>query len=185
MMDEAAAKIEEVIDSIIAIENDFVDHPEDRGGPTRWGITESVARANDYRGGMHCLPLNLARHIYKKRYIVDPGFDRVVEVDKDIGLEVIDTGVNCGPAVAAMFLQRWLNGFNFKGYYSDLFVDSRIGPVSISALRGFLSWRGERGKIVLLRGLNSVQGSRYLNLAEEDISQREFLFGWISKRVEI
>jgi lysozyme family protein len=28
----------------------FVDHPSDRGGATRFGITEAVARAHGYRG---------------------------------------------------------------------------------------------------------------------------------------
>lgn len=185
MVSAVAAEIEKIIDGIVAVEGGFVDHPVDRGGATCFGITEATARAFDYRGGMHCLPLSLARHIYKTRYIVTPGFNRVVAVDAEIGLEVIDTGVNCGPAVAAIFLQRWLNGFNSEGYYSDLFIDGRIGPVSIEALKSFLSWRKERGRQVLLRGLNSSQGARYLHIAEADSNQREFLFGWVSARVKI
>ena len=39
-----------LIDQLIAREGDYVDHPADRGGPTRWGITTAVARANGFGG---------------------------------------------------------------------------------------------------------------------------------------
>jgi lysozyme family protein len=178
-------KIKLIIDQIIATEQGFVDHPSDRGGPTMYGITEAVAHSFEYRGGMNCLPLSLARHIYKTRYIVTPGFDHVVSIDEEVGLEVIDTGVNSGPVVAAIMLQRWLNGFNSKGHYSDLFIDGKIGPVSIDALKVFLSWRGKKGKLVLLRGLNATQGTRFLEITEANKSQRDFLFGWIAVRTSV
>ena len=36
--------IDELIDGLIAREGGFVDHPAHKGGPTRWVITQSVAR---------------------------------------------------------------------------------------------------------------------------------------------
>jgi len=35
----------ELIDRVIGVEGGYADHPADRGGPTRWGITQAVARA--------------------------------------------------------------------------------------------------------------------------------------------
>ncbi len=173
-----------VIDGIIEREKGYVDHPADRGGPTNFGITLAVARANGYQGDMRSLPLDLARSIYTRRYITEPRFDQVGALDSDLATELIDTGVNMGPGRAAEFLQRWLNGFNDTGSrYADLFVDGRLGPVSIDALRAFLRWRGAQGAKVLLKGLNSIQGTRYLEIAEKDRTQRAFLFGWISGRV--
>jgi len=32
-------EIDTLIDKVIALEGDYSDHPADRGGPTRWGIT--------------------------------------------------------------------------------------------------------------------------------------------------
>ncbi|KKM08171.1 hypothetical protein LCGC14_1726580, partial [marine sediment metagenome] len=36
----------------LGIEGDFSDDPADSGGATKWGITESVARAFGYSGRM-------------------------------------------------------------------------------------------------------------------------------------
>lgn len=175
---------ERVIDEVLAREAGYVDHPADRGGPTNYGITLAVARAVGFDGDMRDLPLGLAREIYRRRYVAEPRFDLVALEHEGIALELVDTGVNMGPAVAATFLQRWLNGFNDTGSrYADLFVDGRIGQVTLQALHAFLRWRGEEGARVMLRALNSVQGARYLEITERDKAQRAFLYGWVRARV--
>ena len=40
--------VEELIDELIEREGGYANHPADRGGPTRFGITEAVARAHGY-----------------------------------------------------------------------------------------------------------------------------------------
>ncbi len=47
---EDALNIEELIDALIEREGGYVNHPDDKGGPTCFGITEAVARAQGYRG---------------------------------------------------------------------------------------------------------------------------------------
>jgi lysozyme family protein len=42
----------DLIDALIDREGGYVNHPADRGGPTRYGITEAVARAHGYAGAM-------------------------------------------------------------------------------------------------------------------------------------
>lgn len=177
--------IDKIIDDVIAAEKGYVDDPNDRGGPTNYGITEAVARANGYPGGMRDLPLAFARSIYEKRYITAPKFDQVAAIHVGIGAELIDTGVNMGPARAAEFLQRWLNAFNAQGSkYPDMFVDGQLGPVSLDALRKYLAWRGQdEGGKVMLRALNSAQAMRYLDIAEANKSQESFIYGWLLNRV--
>lgn len=175
---------DKIIDGILAVEKGYVDHPSDKGGATNYGIPQAVARANGYQGDMRNLPIALARSIYERRYIVEPKFDQVAAIHADIGIELIDTGVNMGPARAAEFLQRWLNGFNSEGSrYADLFVDGRLGALSLTALKAFLAWRGAEGGRVMLKALNGVQAARYLEIAEANKSQRAFLFGWVRERV--
>lgn len=175
---------EPIIDAILRAEQGYVDHPDDRGGPTNHGITLAVARANGYDGDMRDLPVSLAREIYRRRYIVAPAFDKVAAINAEIAAELIDTGVNMGSARAAEFLQRLLNGLNAQGSrYPDLFVDGRIGKVTLDALAAFLRWRGLDGVKVILRGLNSQQAMRYLDIAENNPSQESFLYGWLLHRV--
>lgn len=178
------SRIDTIIEGVLAREAGYVVHPSDRGGPTNWGITQTVARLNGYAGDMRAMPAEVARQIYRRRYILEPRFDLVLAASVRIGEEVVDTGVNMGPAVAAVFLQRWLNGFNLRGrIYSDLFVDGRVGPVTAEALRAFVRHRGAEGEAVMVAALNSVQGGRYLEISERDANQEDFLYGWVRARV--
>lgn len=72
--------IDELIDNVIARQGGFVVHPADKGGPTRWGITQSVARRHSYMGQMENLPRNVAALIYKKQYWRTPVFDKVAQI---------------------------------------------------------------------------------------------------------
>jgi lysozyme family protein len=174
---------------VLAAEGGYVNNPADPGGETKWGITVAVARANGWTGRMKDLPKSVARDIFLRRYVTEPRFDQVVAVNAAIGAELIDTGVNMGPAVAATFLQRWLNGLNDDGagrrLYSDLFVDGRLGNLNLRALRAFLARRPTGGAVALLKGLNSVQATRYLEITEAKSTSRKFLFGWITNRVQL
>lgn len=175
---------EVIINGIIKREDGYVDHPADRGGPTNYGITQAVARENGWKGDMRDLPLALARSIYRARYITTPRFDAIVQISERIGAELIDTGVNMGPQIAATFIQRWLNAFNTDGSrYADVFVDGRIGSVTLRTLQAYLAWRGADGEAVMLAALNSTQGERYLEIAERDLTQRAFIYGQVRARV--
>jgi len=177
------AQTDKIIDEVLRSEQGYVDHPNDRGGPTNWGITVAVARANGYQGDMRALPQSVARSIYERRYIVEPRFDVVLAIHEGIGTELIDTGVNMGPPTAAAFLQRWLTALNARGSkYADLFVDGRLGPITFDALRKFLAWRGhEEGGAALVKALNATQAVRYLEIAERNPTQEDFLYGWLRR----
>lgn len=175
--------VADIISRVIAAEGGYSNNPADKGGETMYGITIAVARVNGYQGPMRDLPLDLARLIYNKRYVIEPKFDQVAALNINIAMELIDTGVNMGPHRAAEFLQRWLNGFNFGGQYQELFIDGRLGAVSLDALAKFLHWRKGEAEEVMLKALNGVQAARYLEIAEANKTQRMFLFGWVKERV--
>lgn len=176
--------INDYITALITREGGYVDHPADRGGPTCWGITEQVARAFGYHGRMQDMPHAVARQIYYERYWVQPRFDQVNEHSAPIAEELLDTGVNMGPGVAALFLQRALNVLNQEGrHYPDIAADGVIGRMTIAALRAYLGARGKDGHIVLLRALNAQQGVRYIELAEKRPNQEAFVHGWFLHRV--
>jgi Glycosyl hydrolase 108 len=52
--------IDQLIDDVIGREGGYSNHPADRGGATRWGVTEAVARAHGYRGDMRSGNLSAA-----------------------------------------------------------------------------------------------------------------------------
>lgn len=178
------SKVEAAIDAVISREGGYSDHPADRGGKTRWGITEAVARQNGYAGDMRALPRQLARDIYLRRYWIEPGFAAIEPLSMRIAEECFDTGVNMGPGVAAAMLQRALNVFNRQGQdYPDVAVDGRIGPATLAALTAFLRIRGAQGETALLRALNCLQGTRYIEIMERNPGNEAFALGWFLHRV--
>ncbi len=181
---EQVVDVDQLIDGLIEREGGYVDHPADTGGPTCFGITEAVARAQGYDGPMRQLPRAEAAAIYKRLYWLRPAFDQVAKRSVRLAAELFDTGVNMGPAVAATFLQRALTALNRNGKdYPDLVPDGRIGPTTLAALDGFLKVRGSSGETVLLRALEALQGERYLRLAERRPANEAFLYGWLANRI--
>lgn len=177
--------VDRLVDGLIEREGGFVAHPDDKGGPTRFGITEAVARANGYRGPMRQLPRDEAAVIYRRLYWLRPRFDEVAKRSPALASELFDTGANMGPAVAVTFLQRALTALNRNGQdFADLVPDGRIGPATLGALDAFLAVRGKPGgETVLLRALEALQGERYLRLAERRPANEAFLYGWLANRI--
>lgn len=174
-----------LVEALIDREGGYVDHPADRGGATRYGITEAVARAHGYGGVMRDLPRREAVAIYRRLYWLRPRFDQIAIRAPRIAAELFDTGANMGPPVAATFLQRALTALNRSAKdYPDLVPDGRIGESTLTALDAFLKVRGKSSaETVLLRALEALQGERYLRLAERRPANEAFLYGWLANRI--
>jgi len=178
--------VEQLIDAAIEREGGYVNHPADRGGPTHFGITEAVARANGFAGPMRQLPRDEATRIYTRLFWLRPRFDEIGKRSARVAAELFDTGINMGPAVAATFLQRALTALNRNAAdYPDLVPDGRIGDHTLAAFDAFLKVRGAgNGETVLLRALEALQGERYLRLAEQRPANEVFLYGWLANRID-
>ena len=176
-----------IIDDIIKVEgSEYTNHPSDKGGPTKYGITEKVQRQNGYKGSMKELPREVQFEIYSKQYWDINKLDDICILSEVIQEELQDTGVNMGVTVQAKFLQRSLSLLNNKGsLYPDLVQDGIIGQKTIQALKKYLEFRGQRGEVVLLRMLNSLQGVRYIEITEAREKNEDFIFGWFYNRVKI
>jgi lysozyme family protein len=190
--------IDGLIGALIEREGGYVANAADKGGPTCFGITQAVARANGYVGPMRDLPRGEAAAIYRRLYWLRPQLDEVAKRSPRVAAELFDTGANMGPAVAITFLQRALTALNRNGSdYPDLVPDGRIGPQTLAALDKFLELRGMSppvgvgggdqqaalGETVLLRALEALQGERYLRLAERRPANEAFLYGWLANRI--
>ena len=181
---ETSTNADQLIDELIEREGGYVNHPGDKGGPTRFGVTEAVARAHGYPGAMALLPREEAVAIYRRLYWLRPRFDEIAGRAPQVAAELFETGANMGPAVATTFLQRALTALNRNGQdYPDLVPDGRAGPRTLAALDAFLETRGKPdGEAVLLRALEALQGERYLRLAERRPANEAFLYGWLANR---
>lgn len=176
--------IKKIIDGVIAVEGGYVHNPDDPGGPTKYGITEAVARANGYHGAMRDLPRSTAFAIYHTRYVVGPNFDDVAAVDEKVAEELIDTGVNAGQGRAATWFQEALNGLNSRGTdYADVVADGDIGPGTLQAFAAFKRRRGGAATLTMLRALDALQGAHYMRLARDNSKFESFLNGWLANRI--
>ena len=169
--------IDAILAGVLAAEGGYTNDPADRGGETNFGITKTVARANGWTGAMRDLPRSMALAIYRSRYVEEPGFGKIAAISPAVAAELVDTGVNMGPAVAARFLQRALNLLTDK----HLVVDGEAGQATREALSAFLAWRGVEGERRLVRLLNAFQGTRYAELAEGRTANRRFIYGWLDR----
>lgn len=175
-----------LIDAVIGREGGYTNHAADKGGPTRWGISEQVARANGYMGDMRVLPREWAVDIYRQMYWIDPGFDAIALRYPGLAVEMFDIGVNMGVSVAGTFLQRVLNVLNSNGaHYADLTVDSRLGRVTMLSLDAYRLRRGAEGGERMVEAILSLKGARYIEISEARPANEAFTYGWFGRMVEM
>ena len=116
--------VDELLDEVIAREGGFVHQPADRGGPTKYGITQ--ATLSEWLGRpatveeIRQLDEETAREIYVARYLAGPRIDTLPSA---IVGQVFDMAVNLGVRRAVRILQEVLG---LAGLRVD--VDGVIGP---------------------------------------------------------
>lgn len=177
--------IQLMIDEVIRVEGGYVNHKDDRGGETKYGITVAVARENEYTGDMRDLPESFAQDVYAKIYFYKPRFDIVTEVSVVLAEECFDSGVNMGSYWPSLWLQQLLNVLNRQEQdYQDISEDGMIGNQTKQALQAFYKKRGQEGLKVLFNLMNCMQGARYVELTRRREKNESFMYGWASNRLD-
>lgn len=182
-------KVDAIINGVLLREGaKFTNDPKDSGGPTKYGITQAALAR--YLGkpvtaqDVAAMSEDLARAIYRRSYVDEPGYAALLPISQAVAEEVIDTGVNAGAARATVMLQQALNGLNRNGRdYADIPEDGKCGPGTARALAAFKAKRGKEGETILLRALNCLQGAFYIDLARGRPKDEEYLYGWLRERV--
>lgn len=158
--------IDDIITDVLKAEgwDKYTNHPADRGGPTKWGITLQAWR--DYNRNPALSELAVqgiseaeARIFYHQKYIIEPRFSNI---HSDFLLAcVVDAGVNHGTKRAAKWLQR----------AAGVTDDGIIGPKSIAAINS-------APDIVLALKFLSTRIKFYGAIVSNDHSQAVFAKGW-------
>lgn len=94
---------DEVFERCMGHEGGYVNHPDDPGGETIWGITIATARANGYTGAMRYMKRDQAKEIYRKAYWQRA---KCTQYNSAIGYQMFDAAVNHGIGNAIRILQR-------------------------------------------------------------------------------
>ena len=161
----------------LGLEGGYVEHPHDRGGRTKYGITEAsfrdacrrmvISGVEDIRDitEVH------AKAIYKTDYWHKIGLGDIYDID--VAAEIFDTAVNMGTGMGVKIAQRALN---FLG--EGLETDGIMGPLTRDALN---VW-SKKDKRALIVCLNGFQFMRYVEIVKMDPEQKSFSRGW-TKRI--
>lgn len=173
-----------VVASVVTIEGGYVNDPNDSGGATNHGITETVAREHGYDGAMQSLPVGMARQIYVDTYITAPKFDRVLALSPAVGTKLVDMGVNAGPGRAARWFQQSLNDLSRGGRdYAPVSIDGAAGPGTRAAYQALEKRRGRvKACELTLKMLDGYQTAHYTRLAQGK-ANATFLAGWLDHRI--
>lgn len=168
-------KVDKMIDDIIRREGEYVDHPNDRGGPTKYGITQKTL--SQYLGyaavksDVQNLDIEVARAIYEKNYYMAPG---IYKLPEPIQAFIFDSAVNHGPRRALKFVQSVCNQAGVEPATS---VDGAMGPNTLRAV----NWTNEQMGDVFLTALIEERRNYYLLIVANNPSQEVFLRGWMNR----
>ena len=161
----------------------YTNDPYDRGGATKWGITQQRARAAGYQGDMRDLDFDTAYAIYRLFFWTQPMFDKICDIDSHLAKLLLDLGINRGTGVPVKWLQRALNVMNQGATaYHDIIVDGVAGAMTRQALKDYLAMRHDQGERVLYRAIESFAAVDYMEIAEKTSTQERFEYGWLLHR---
>ncbi|GAB4511267.1 MAG: N-acetylmuramidase [Roseibium sp.] len=162
-----------MLDELLAREGGYVHHPADRGGPTRFGITQAtLSQWLGRRAGIdevRQLDEETAREIYLARYLAGP---RIDTLPPEIVPQMFDMAVNHGPRRAVRILQQVLG---LAGWRVD--IDGVVGPETRKAA---FEARDQMGPL-LTNAIAEERANFYRRLVVTDPSQRVFLSGWLAR----
>lgn len=153
-------RVEQIVEGIIEREGGFNNRPEDKGGPTIWGIAKKF-HPEAWASGPPTK--EAAREIYRTRYVKP--FAAIL--DPALQEQLVDIGVNSGVGMATTLLQRCLG----------VKEDGILGPKTLGVANT------ENAKDLGNR-LVAERLRMFGRIVQRDKSQAVFIAGWINRALE-
>ena len=167
--------VNNMIDDILRREGGYVNHPADRGGPTKFGITLKTLSSFLGRavsaGDVEALDETTAREIYQHDYYYGPKIDQLPPL---IQAFVFDCAINHGARRAIKFVQKVCNQ---QGYTPLLDEDGLMGTNTKVAAEKAAAEMGDS----FLKALLEERRRFYQAIVREDPTQQIFLAGWMNR----
>lgn len=157
------ANFDLVIDPLLLSEGGYNDRAADRGGPTKYGISQRAYPQLDIKN----LTIAKAKAIYKKDYWDKIKGDKIK--NQKTAYQIFDIAVNSGPGTAAKLTQQALN---LMGY--SLTVDGVIGPLTLAVLNTAKQDRFNKN-------LYDLRINFYDTIVKNDSSQMANYSGWLNR----
>lgn len=162
------------VEDILRKEGGYVNHPNDKGGPTNYGITQRTL--SGYLGRpasikeVKNLTVETAKEIYLASYFYKPRINGFPEAIQHVCL---DMSVNHGPRNTVRMVQRTLA----KSALVQIEVDGVAGPNTFKAAKKVYD---EMGAYLI----NAIVDERiifYEAIVQRNPSQSVFLKGWLRR----
>lgn len=156
--------IDDLIKDLLVVEGGYVNNPDDKGGPTNFGITQATLA--HWRGhsvsadDVEDMKEEEAFDIYESEYWIKP---RICDLGLSPALEgmVFDAGVNHGVSRSVKFLQEAMG----------LTADGIIGRITIVTAKG-------ANPVELAAGFMAERVEYYGAIISNNHSQAQFALGW-------
>lgn len=161
-----STKFNRALAYVLENEGGFSNVPQDRGGPTRYGITAKTAARYGY--DVRKLTKAQAAGIYRKSYWRYDGIQ-----DEALATKVFDFAVNAGVERANKMLQAVLNDCGMC-----LEVDGLIGPKTLLAVNSLRPW-------AVIQRFAQRQAEYYEEIIRKNPSQVVFAKGWQARAARV
>lgn len=168
--------IDKMIADLIKREGGYINHPDDKGGATKYGITlttlglwrKSPVSVQDVKD----LSIEEATEIYRKKYLKDPRIDEIK--DSKLQIMVFDFAVNSGSGNAIKCLQDAVGTT----------PDGVLGDITLKAVNAYTSGYNTHPQ-VLRKAYLGKRLSFLGRLITNKPAQATFAHGWMNRMNEI
>ena len=172
---DCATRFKKISRIILRHEGGYVNRSDDKGGPTKHGITLTTWKAYAKQDlgieptwdSLKSMTEQQAETIYFNRYWEPKGF---CDFKSDrVALMVYDWSITSGGAI--LQIQKLLN----QKYQTGLAVDGNLGKNTVEAINSIPDQEA------LLQDLASIRKQYYTNLTIKNATQIVFLKGWLGR----
>jgi len=157
------ATFEDAVDKVIELESDvYTDRPTDKGGPTKYGISQRAFPNEDIKN----LTRDRAVTLYRENYWDDLYSDIPSQI---LANELFDVIVNRGKVAGIKMLQGCLVELGSK-----IEIDGIFGARTLTEV---CRYKPDQ----IMNTFYRRQCIAYVRIVKKDVTQLEYLEGWINR----